>query len=94
MSDFDYWPKASLAVLVRALRGRERPPSPSNVGFWQDLVEQCARVDDEDEVTMTASELANDVRSEFEQARFVYPSTDRTDVAVGDRIATPAARMP
>ena len=70
-------------MLVRAVRAHATLPPASNTQFWDDIADECRRMDDSGEVTMTGEELAADVASEFEQARFVYPSGSK-EVAVGD----------
>lgn len=84
MSDFDYWPRASMDRLVDAVRERETPPPVSDKAFWTDLAKRCREVDTEDEVTMDAEDLARDVIHELEQAKFVWPSGESSGVAVGD----------
>ena len=87
MSDFDYWPRKSMSILVKSLQfeSAQTPPPPEATSFWQKVAEDCRDADTEDEVTMSAEELAQDVNNEFEQVRFVYPSNiDIADIAVGD----------
>ena len=63
MSEFDYWGRGPLDILIAALRARGTPPSRDDQTFWQELADACHEADDEGEVTMTGKELAQDVRA-------------------------------
>jgi len=84
MSDFDYWPRAALSILVKALEDHEAPPLPSDTKYWHALLDACRAVDDDGEITVSPTELANDVRNEFQNVRFIHPANISTNVAVGD----------
>ena len=62
MSEFDYWSKDALNVLVSAFEEDETPPPIADTAFWEDLAERCRAADDTGEVSICAEDLAQDVR--------------------------------
>ena len=92
MSDFDWWSKTRLDALVRALRSRElselgRPPPAKDDDFWKSVVNECQPAlssdgNSSDDEALSPSSLANDVKHEFESAR--YMETPAKDISVGD----------
>jgi len=68
MSDFDYWSRSALDVLVTALKacGAE-VPSYKAITFWHNVFTECLEADESGEVENTdAAALAQDVASEYE----------------------------
>ena len=92
MSDFDWWSKTRLDALVRALRSRElselgRPPPAKDDDFWKSVVNECQPAsssdgNSSDDEALSPSSLANDVKHEFESAR--YMETPAKGISVGD----------
>jgi len=78
MSDFDYWTRAALDVLVTSLKacGTE-PPSQKATTFWNNILSECLEVDESGEVENTdAAWLAQDVAAEYDTAARVTAADD------------------